>query len=170
MVGTTGSWPSVGSIEQASKRSLREYLKRQRWYPAKDAGVPGINLVLSVSAPAAAITIWTVAPPGREAFRLFLASPVFPCDKLRAGDPGTIRRAAFSQWSIARQRPHAFVRAWIDLMIRREDSQLGVGRTSKTAEIDLTNVTPIHRSEVDQSNTSVPFLSSGSDGPAIEDL
>ena len=102
MVGT--AWPSVGSIEQAAKRFLREYLKRQRWYPAKDAGVPGINLVLSVSAPADAMTIWTVAPPGPEAFRLFLAFPVFPCDKLRAGDPGTIWRAAFSQWGIATQR------------------------------------------------------------------
>jgi len=92
---------------------------------------------------------------------------------LRPGDPGAIGALPLVSGAMLGNAfaSDAFVRAWIDLVIgRREDSQLDLGCTSKTAEIDLTNFTPIHRAEVDQSNTSVLLQCSGSDGPATEDL
>ena len=72
--------PSMDLVQLAMPR-LPAYLMRQRWYPAKDGGVPQVSLVASAPFPAgdgqAMVAIWQAEIDGRPPVRFFLPLMVF---------------------------------------------------------------------------------------------
>jgi hypothetical protein len=71
-------------LEARAQATLPDFLLRQRWYPAKDAGRPEIApkavLPLSMSGLQAAISIWQVTPPNQAPMLLFVPLAVVPAE------------------------------------------------------------------------------------------
>ena len=162
----TPDWPS--GLEALVESELPDFLQRQRWYPAKDSGMP--HVALSALLPfracsvASAVAVWQVTPPGRPPLHLFVPLALVPGDKAdpaqiianpQLGSSGKLRLVeAFSV--------DAFVRAWIDLLLLRGSAasgpvQLQTGRTDRLARAGLEagRSWTIRRGSAEQSNTSI---------------
>ncbi len=143
----------------AVRSALPDYLLRQRWYPAKDAGVPVVSAAQFVpvffAQMAAALAVWTAEPPGRAPIRLFLPLAIVPAASLDAADVivglpnGTVVGDAFAV--------DDFVRAFVRSMVEPTDlpSELRPGRTAAAGSLGAADEWTIHRSRVEQSNTSI---------------
>jgi malto-oligosyltrehalose trehalohydrolase/4-alpha-glucanotransferase len=153
-----------------AETALPDFLQRQRWYPAKDAGRPGVTLstLLPVAVPGvpAAVAVWRVTPPGQPPMRLFVPLALVPAGEVRDGAqviaalPAQAGRGesrlveAFSQ--------DAFVRAWIELLLRGGEAaatgaRLRTGSTGQLAHarLEAGGGWGIRRGSAEQSNTSI---------------
>ena len=58
------------SVLECAEAGLPAFLRRQRWYPAKDAGNPAVTLSVLLPFPASAVlavvAVWQVTPPDRS--------------------------------------------------------------------------------------------------------
>jgi trehalose synthase-fused probable maltokinase len=153
---------------QSAKAALPDFLLRQRWYPAKDAGRPEVESVAMrpflVPNTPAAVAVWKVTPPNRPAMLLFVPLAVVPAE------------AAVEEHVIAELLPEAdqsrrlveafsvddFVRAWIEIILEGNNAALEQGalHVGQTQALGNAGLVPgsgfaIRRSSAEQSNTSI---------------
>ena len=147
---------------------MPEFLLRQRWYPAKDAGRPEVSVralePIAVPGIPAAAGVWRVQPPGRAPLHLFVAVALVPED---SADPSqVIARLPATGGEAARVlvegfSSDAFTRAWVAMLLH--DTPVGAGtrlRSGRTAQLEQAGLRPdgqwrIRRSSAEQSNTSI---------------
>ena len=153
---------SLDLVQLAMPR-LPAYLMRQRWYPAKDGGVPQVSLVASMPFPAgdrqAVVAIWQAEIGGRPPVRFFLPLVVFE------------RSAATSDLTVIADLPDRlalvdatvsddFIRAWVRQMMTGTPGADAGGlmacntpaiRTALSEAADW----PVRRGTAEQSNTSI---------------
>jgi len=115
------SWADRDDIIAVALEQLPAYLLRQRWYPAKDAGVPTVRLTafvpLGLSEVSAAIAIWEAQPPGRAPLGLLLPLALLPIDQLSVDHPARIGQMLHHPAVLADAFVlDAFVRAFVRLM------------------------------------------------------
>jgi trehalose synthase-fused probable maltokinase len=151
--------------------ALPDFLLRQRWYPAKDAGQPAVALSALLPFPVpsipAAVAVWQVTPSGQAPLHLFVPLALVPVDvadpaqviavppSWAGGDGGELRLVeAFSA--------DAFVRAWTETLLRGGGEVSGAGRlrTGRTEQLARARLEPggdwaIRRGSAEQSNTSI---------------
>ena len=158
-------WPT--GLEALAQATLPDFLLRQRWYPAKDAGRPEIApkavLPLSMSGLQAAITIWQVTPPHQAPMLLFVPLAVIPAE---TADEAQVIAAGPSEgevtlWLVEAFSVDGFVRAWIEMMLCGDKgSGAGSLRGMQTTALAGASVAPgeefaIRRGSAEQSNTSI---------------
>lgn len=162
------AWPA--GLEAAALAALPDFLLKQRWYPAKDAGRPAVArsalLPFPVLGTPAAIAVWQVTPPGQAPLHLFVPIALVPAEIADAaqviaapsaeqgGEAGELRLVeAFSV--------DAFVHAWMETLLRGgEVSGAGRLRTGRTEQLVRAGLEPggdwaIRRGNAEQSNTSI---------------
>jgi trehalose synthase-fused probable maltokinase len=154
-------------LEARAQATLPDFLLRQRWYPAKDAGRPEIApkavLPLSMSGLQAAISIWQVTPPNQAPMLLFVPLAVVPAET--AADAQVIA-AVPSEGEVTLRLVEAFsvdgfVRAWIKMTLRGDEvSGGGQLRGMQTTALAGAGLAPgdefvIRRGSAEQSNTSI---------------
>jgi malto-oligosyltrehalose trehalohydrolase/4-alpha-glucanotransferase len=163
----SNSWPE--DVEPVLLAALPDFLMRQRWYPAKDAGKPVVSRralqPLAVPGMAAAAGIWRVQPPGREPLHLFVAvalvaedsaDPAQVIARLPGGSPDGKQQVLVEAFSL-----DAFTRTWVEMML--QDAQAGPGsrlRSGHAMQLAEAGLRPgrewvIRRSRAEQSNTSI---------------
>ncbi len=147
----------------AAETALPEFLLRHRWYPAKDAGRPHVQLAefapLACSGCDAALAIWRVAPPHGPVLQMFVPLALVPsagADQIIA----TIGSNGEPQAIVDALSLDGFVRAWLSFQLMENSDAFGrgvplrAGGTGHSPAIDVSNAT-IGRSRVEQSNTSL---------------
>jgi malto-oligosyltrehalose trehalohydrolase/4-alpha-glucanotransferase len=161
-------WPH--EAETAAAAALPDFLLRQRWYPAKDAGRPAVALSTLLSFPcpelSAAVAVWEVTPPGQQPLRLFVPLALAPPEtaaaaqviaRLPLGHGEDEAPALVEAFSV-----DAFVRAWLGFLLHgaadgAATGPLRAGRTDHAVHAGLDPGGPwaIRRSSAEQSNTSI---------------
>jgi malto-oligosyltrehalose trehalohydrolase/4-alpha-glucanotransferase len=163
------SWPR--GLKALAESELPEFLLRQRWHPAKDAGKPTVSLSALIPFPAfgipAAVAVWQVVPPAQAPFRLFVPLALVAAEdadpaQIIAIVPGDAMQEP-GEWRLVEAfSVDSFVRAWLDLMLRAGEVsssgpvRLRAGRTERLARagLDRGGFT-IRRGRAEQSNTSI---------------
>ena len=134
---------------------LPQFLLRQRWYAAKDAGEPAVTAreFFAIPGPAkAAVAVWEVTPPRGNPLLMFV--PVVAIQPSAANPDqtiGTIRQNGTSYTIAEAFSDDDFVRRWIG---DSESPHLHYGRTDLQLQIEAATA-QIRRSRVEQSNTSI---------------
>jgi malto-oligosyltrehalose trehalohydrolase/4-alpha-glucanotransferase len=167
-------WPF--GAEAAAAAALPDFLLRQRWYPAKDAGRPEVALATLIPFPCpglpAAIAVWQVSPPATPPFSLFVPLALVPPQAAEAAQVIATLPTEHPQDGGAEEgearvvveafSTDAFVRAWIAILLRGgadgpAAERLRAGRTDRPAdaEIDSGGTWVIRRGRAEQSNTSI---------------
>jgi len=157
----TSSDPWPKALTEAAAAALPQFLMRQRWYPAKNAGEPRVRLAklapLPASRPPTAAAVWEATPPGQAPLYLFVPLALLPAD--RADSAQTI--AAADGLVVAEATSEdAFIRALVDELRPPPGEQLSElhgAATRAFAETDLAASADwtIRRSRAEQSNTSL---------------
>jgi trehalose synthase-fused probable maltokinase len=153
------------------RANLPAFLLRQRWYPAKDAGIPTVAArmiePLAVAGIPAAASVWRVEPPGRAAVQLFVALALVPEDQVAdqgqviARLPAPTTSDGIPQVLVEGFSLDSFVRAWVALLVSdappAAGSRLRTGRSRQLAQAGLQpdGQWQIRRSQAEQSNTSI---------------
>jgi trehalose synthase-fused probable maltokinase len=151
-------------------QALPEYLPRQRWYPAKDAGTPAVGvdriLPLPLAEVAVVLVVWRVEPPQRAALRLFL--PLLICfdDTLYATEPAAlIGRLPDGEGAVFDALAADDVVRGLAQIISGNVGGPGLygGRIEQPAMTQLQAERPwtVRRFHVEQSNTSIRIGASG---------
>jgi trehalose synthase-fused probable maltokinase len=155
-----------GVVIAAAEAALPDFLLLQRWYPAKDAGRPTVQMADFIPFRAtqleAVIAVWQVSPPNAHPLLMFVPLAVRTADGLNppqkiaslqsnSGDSPFAIVEAFSD--------DRFVRAWLEFQLQssafsESGRSLYAGRTQHPAAIDVPTA-EIHRPKVEQSNTSL---------------
>jgi malto-oligosyltrehalose trehalohydrolase len=164
--GSAEAWPA--ELEKLAEAELPEFLLRQRWYPAKDAGRPVAVLSALVPFPVpgmqAAAAVWRVTPSGQAPLHLFVPLALVPAEAADAAQViaelglegsedagGLVLVEAFSV--------DAFVRAWMEALLHESQGggRLRMGRTAQLAQAGLEpgGAWTIRRGSAEQSNTSI---------------
>jgi trehalose synthase-fused probable maltokinase len=163
-LGKIDGWPA--GVEALAEAALPNFLLRQRWYPAKDAGRPEVRLaaLAPLRAPGthAAVAVWRVTPPGQSPFCLFVPLALVPAT---GGDAAEFIAAVPAKHDgavvaiVEATSQDAFVRAWIGLLMEgaAADAPFRAGHTKHFASADLSGAGEwsIRRGSVEQSNTSI---------------
>ncbi len=160
----------LSRLETLAQSALPDFLQRQRWYPAKNSDTPGVELSallpFSVSGVPTALAIWRVTPPGQSPMHLFVPLALVPEEQ---ADPAQLIAADIScgrkkMRVVEAFSVDAFVRAWIDLLLRGGGEASGAlrlrtGRTGHLAQAGLEagGGWSIRRGSAEQSNTSIPI-------------
>lgn len=167
--GALISDPALRSaLQRRLEEALPEFLLRQRWYPAKDAGRPRVVLVNGIrwdaTAVPALVAIWRVMPPERDPMLLFVPFVVVPAEAAKptqliatlapegGGGPAWAAVDAFSH--------DEFVQSWVRLQLDPDTGALESLRVGRTAQADavrgeLDANGRIRRGGAEQSNTSM---------------
>ena len=163
----------IPALRVLAEAALPDFLQRQRWYPAKDAGRPDVTLSallpLAVPGVPAAITVWRVTPPGQPPMRLFVPLALVASGE-EAPDPRQVIAVVPAQAGQGRGESRiveafaldAFVRTWIDLVLRGGEAAAGAVRlrTGRTGQLARAGLEPgggwaVRRGSAEQSNTSI---------------
>lgn len=147
----------------AAEKALPEFLPQHRWYPAKDAGRPDVELAefapFKGSQSDAALAIWRVVPPRGSPLQMFV--PLALVSSAGANQTiATISGTGENQIIVDALSLDSFVRAWLRLQLTensdalRPGARLLAGRTGYSSVIDISGAV-IGRSRVEQSNTSL---------------
>lgn len=153
------------AVKTAAENALPDFLPRHRWYPAKDAGCPEVKLSVMSPLPGAgdpaAIAVWQVTPRGSQP--LYLSVPlavVAESDVAPEQIIATVQGAAPGVPAVIADAVSSdgFVRRWLELLANPDavatSPLLRARRTGCEFRFDPATV-PIHRSQAEQSNTSV---------------
>jgi maltose alpha-D-glucosyltransferase/alpha-amylase len=167
-LGVADIGPWWATVARTAETALPKFLCRQRWFPAKDAGEPGVSLVclvpLFAASVRAAVALWKIAPSRGESFVLLvpLAAVVASDTVPQADTIATISDAGRTGESLALVEAFGvdeFVRHWISLHLLDPvpDSRLSIGRMAELNGVGLDSSTrwAIRRLGADQSNTSI---------------
>ena len=165
----TRNW--LSRLETLARSALPEFLRRQRWYPAKNSDTPGVKLSALLPFPLAgvpsAIAVWQVTPPGQPALQLFVPLALVPQKKadptqVIAALPADIGDGSHEMRVVEAFSVDAFVRAWIDLLLGESvpasgPVRLRTGRTDHLvrAGLEAGSDWTIRRISAEQSNTSL---------------
>lgn len=163
-VGKTASWPP--GVEALAEAVLPDFLLLQRWYPAKDAGRPEVQLSALVpllnSGLRAAVAVWQVTPPGQPPLHLFVPLALVPAE---GADPAQVIASVPAQQDgaalalVEATSLDAFIRAWIGLLLHETEAaaELRIGHTDHLASAGLagSGEWTIRRGSAEQSNTSM---------------
>jgi len=162
--------PGSASLAYAL-RELPAYLMRQRWYPAKDAGLPALSIDYLAPLPAAgcrsAYIVWQARPPNGAAFRV--AMPLALVTDLSGVDERAIvGRVPSSEGRVPSSAPTLIDASGLDPVVRMLVSsmlgnlELDGLKFHHTTAISATEFAraaaaawPVKRSRVEQSNTSI---------------
>ena len=160
-----GAWPS--GVETAAAAALPDFLLRQRWYPAKDAGRPAVTLSTLLPLPCpglpAAIAVWEVTPPAQSPVHLFVPLALVPPDTAEAAQviakAPTNPREDGASALVEAFSVDAFVRSWLGILLQGDSGRamagrLRAGRTDRLG-LDPEGAWAIRRSSAEQSNTSI---------------
>ena len=141
---------------------MPDFLLRQRWYPAKDAGRPAAEIAQFVPVPCgssnAAIAIWDVTPPRGPPLTMFV-----PLMLAKAGSTDPRQTIATTHTNggegahiVEAFSDDAFVRAWLALHFAPPPAakDLHAALRVPAGEIEWKHA-PIKRSSAEQSNTSL---------------
>lgn len=159
-----GSWPQELRLDTGIARSLPAFLVRQRWYPAKDAGLPAVELdtwlPLALAETTAALAIWRVQPPHDLApLKLFVPLAVLPAQALPDDDDWIIDTLPDGRLIVDAFADDVFMQGWIALMLGLSEPPAGLeaGQTELVGQTSLPRIRPwqIQRSKAEQSNTSI---------------
>jgi len=151
------------AILGAARHELPAYLLRQRWYPAKDAGLPTVRLCtwipFDLPGLPAGIAVWEAQSPGRPPFRLLLPLALvpeaqLPADHVAVLGPVPQSAALLADAFVSDDFVRAFVRLmWADGNASPASGALR-GRHTERAQVDSVEG-PIRRGTAEQSNTSM---------------
>ena len=161
-------WSSI--LENIAEASLPAFLRRQRWYPAKDAGSPTAKvsalLPFSASQVPAVAAVWQVTPPGQSPIHLFVPVALVPDAEADASQviaqypsdtPDSNKMCLVEAFCV-----DAFVRAWVKMLLQGSgegfsDVHLGTWRTHQLApaSLEAADNWAIKRGSAEQSNTSI---------------
>ncbi|MBV8401461.1 MAG: putative maltokinase, partial [Acetobacteraceae bacterium] len=160
------NWPS--GLETLAEAELPDFLQRQRWYPAKDSGAPDVALSALLPLPAcgvpSTVAVWQVTPPGRAPLHLLVPLALVPAEQADAAQVIAAQPAETGgeMRLVEAFSVDAFVRAWIDLLVRGGGAVSGSMRlrTGRTDRLAKTGLEPgggwaIRRGSAEQSNTSI---------------
>ena len=162
------SWPS--GLETLAEVELPNFLQRRRWYPAKDGGLPVVSL--SALLPfedcevPAAVAIWEVKASAHPPLHLFVPLALVTAEQIDpaqviAGVPAEIVPGGGDLRVVEAFSVDAFVRAWIDMLVRGGGSAPGSARlhAGSTGRLALAGLESgdwvIRRGRAEQSNTSI---------------
>src|SRR3954471_5308438 len=126
------------TLDVLQRRVLPAYLMRHRWYGAKEAGPPAVNLldksVLDTAEGQVLLATLLVRPPGSAEQRYFLPLAIVKEDEADAGDPAVLAkvRQGFLIDAFAR---NTFVHALIEGMREGRESG-GLRFRSSGADLD----------------------------------
>src|ERR1043166_5976351 len=112
----------------AATQAMPEFLLRQRWYPAKEAGRPQVAidawLPFAVGGLEAAVAVWRGTPPGQAAIHIFAPVVLVPAGEADPAETGTRLptnesegKSGGDQAIVEAFSQDAFVHAWIDLLL-----------------------------------------------------
>jgi hypothetical protein len=136
-------WTIRARAIEVAVRALPAYLLQQRWYPAKDAGLPTVTLsrLIQLECPGgpAAIAIWTATPPGGAPLRLFLPLAIFSQRDIEPSDARVIGPLDAESVVADAFASDSFVRSFVDLMLHPtlQERELQTGRTARAAPFDI---------------------------------
>lgn len=144
---------------KAAEKALPDFLLRHRWYPAKDAGRPDVELAEFAPFDSnAAIAIWRVHPPRSPALQMFV-----PLATVASADADqTIAKIGSNGEThvVDALSLDSFVRAWLNFELTENSDASGsglpllAGRTGHAFTTEIAHAV-IGRSRVEQSNTSL---------------
>jgi malto-oligosyltrehalose trehalohydrolase/4-alpha-glucanotransferase len=165
----TAAWAT--GFEAAALAALPDFLLKQRWYPAKDAGRPAVALSALLPFPVpgmpAAVATWRVTPPGQASLHLFVPLALVPAEtadaaQMIAAPPSEDGVGGGELRLVEAFSVNAFVRAWMETLLRDGGEASGAGRlrTGQTAHLARAGLEPgadwaIRRGSAEQSNTSI---------------
>jgi trehalose synthase-fused probable maltokinase len=156
-------WFERSQAIEIALRALPAHLMKQRWYPAKDAGLPVVALRGLISfqcgGVSAAIATWAATPPRQTTLRLFLPLAVLSASEIEPSDHRVIARLSTEQLLVDAFASDSFVRSLVENMLRPTEQDSGLQFESSGEHSPLTE-TPasqwrISRSKAEQSNTSI---------------
>lgn len=160
------------ALRGAAECALPEFLMQQRWYPAKDAGTPTIQLKsllpFSVAEPLlSAVALWQATPPGRPPLLLFVPLALI---EVQAADPAqviaTVAREGRQNADLALVDACSvdeFLQAWLEVHFHARPGAalpeaLRASHTDRAAQFDVGSLDRrIKRGHAEQSNTSIRF-------------
>jgi hypothetical protein len=134
-------------MEVIAEEALPSFLVRQRWNPATDAGTPAVALtaVLPLQMPglAAAVATWLVTPPCQTPLHLFVPLALVPT-ALVDEHQVIARPEGQADCLVEAFSADAFVRAWIELLLRHGGETSGTWRlrTGQTAQLARAELKP----------------------------
>jgi len=157
-------WQSGSAPLAFALRELPAYFMRQRWYPAKDAGLPVLSIEhvapLPVAGCLSAHIVWQASPPNGAAFRV--AMPLALATDLSDIDERAIvgRVPSSEEFLIDATGLDPVVRTLVSSMLADlELDGLNFHHTAAITATELARVAtaawPVKRSRVEQSNTSI---------------
>lgn len=144
---------------QAAEKALPDFLLRHRWYPAKDAGRPDVELAEFAPFDSnAAIAIWRVHPPRSPALQMFV--PLATVSSADVDETIATIGSNGENHIVDALSLDSFVRAWLNFQLTENSGAPGpglsllAGRTGHAFTTELAHAV-IRRSRVEQSNTSL---------------
>jgi malto-oligosyltrehalose trehalohydrolase len=156
------TWPQQPEALRVALQKLPDYCLQQRWYPAKDAGLPTISLrelqPLTDGEIVAALALWDIAVSGREPFVLFIPLAVLP--RAQQGSTPSIGELPNGERLVDAVGSDAFLRLLLRFMLGEARPNSSALRPGHTGRIEALCGAPaprwrLQRSSVEQSNTSV---------------
>jgi malto-oligosyltrehalose trehalohydrolase len=159
-----GMWSAA---QQTACRALGAFLLRQRWYSAKDAGLPTVRAATLVPFPcrnlAAAVAVWEVTPPDRPAMRLLVPLALLPKASLQKErvEPIAFLSGKDGDYALADAfSSDTFVCAWVGFLLQGSLAELQHLRSGRTERAQRQEVAPggnwsVRRLGIEQSNTSI---------------
>jgi malto-oligosyltrehalose trehalohydrolase len=156
-------WFERSQAIEIALRALPAHLMKQRWYPAKEAGLPVVALKELISFQCggvpAAVATWAATPPRERTLRLFLPLAVLSASEIEPLDHRVIARLSNEQVLVDAFASDSFVRSLVENMLRPTGQEGGLHFESSGEYAPLIETPasqwPISRSKAEQSNTSI---------------
>ncbi|HYG89575.1 MAG TPA: 4-alpha-glucanotransferase [Azospirillum sp.] len=146
------------ALHRLEQDILPGYIAARRWYAAKNAGPPQVQVMDAISVGGAQVCILRVQPPGQTA-QIYLLPLVLERGDA-ADDPFRIAGPNEGQWGGTLRDGFGddhVVRALVDGIRTGQsaDGRLRFGRTEALAGVEAALDGPLQRPRVEQSNTSI---------------
>jgi hypothetical protein len=118
-------WAGYPEAISLARCELPSYCLRQRWYPAKDAGIPVFSLEVLIPFPEpdgdSALAIWNVTVEGGEPFAMFIPSAIVSQDEQENAHLAAIGQVAAGRWVTDALGSDSFVKGLVQLMLQDRD-------------------------------------------------
>ena len=162
LLGGSPRWPQEGDVLSAVLQALPDYLLTQRWYSGKGVGRASVTLKtllpLESEGINAALAIWHASVAGALDMDFFLPIAVFSGGEASSTATRPITTLSDGRIVIDALGIDAFVLALLQMMASGQQPTSGpleAGHTGALGDRVLLSTAPIHRSQLEQSNTSI---------------